>query len=128
NYQLVFAPELGINPAEFVAEWNNSPECRKIAEAKLNKMMPQILPTSQVDFSFKEVTVAAIVLAIGIHLVAGDIHEAEFYNQMKDKVKELVFRQSPKPLEKPELIDVEIHPGKDGTVVIVKFKLPPSEE
>lgn len=132
TYQLIFAPELGIDPAEFVAVWNNSPECRKMAEAKLDKMMPQILPTSQVNFSLKEVTMAAIVLAIAIHLVAGDIHESEFYNRMKglvaDKVKELVLRQPSKPLEKAELIDVEIHPGKDGTVVIVKLKLPPAEE
>lgn len=130
--QIIFAPELGISPVEFVAEWNKSSECRKMAEAKLDKMMPQIPQNSQVDFNLKEITVAVIVLTIAIHLVAGDIHESKFYNQMKDlvadKVKELVLRQSPKPLEKAELIDVEIHPGKDGTVVIVKLKLPPSEE
>ena len=35
DYQLVLSPEIGLSPADFVAAWNISTECRVVAEAQL---------------------------------------------------------------------------------------------
>jgi len=37
NYQLVFAPDLQMDAAEFVTQWNATPEYRQVAEALLLK-------------------------------------------------------------------------------------------
>jgi len=34
--KVIFSQKLEIDPAEFVATWNSTPECRDIAEARLN--------------------------------------------------------------------------------------------
>jgi len=35
EYQLALPPDLGLSPADFVAAWNASAECRTIAQASL---------------------------------------------------------------------------------------------
>ncbi len=35
DYQITFAPDLALNPSDFVAAWNNTPQCRDVAEARL---------------------------------------------------------------------------------------------
>jgi len=35
NYQLAFAPDLQMDAAEFVAQWNATPACRQVAEAQM---------------------------------------------------------------------------------------------
>ncbi len=35
DYQIAFTPELGLNPADFVTDWNAANETRAIAEARL---------------------------------------------------------------------------------------------
>ena len=41
NYHIALSPELHINPQDFVAAWNDTPECRALAEARLVPQAPQ---------------------------------------------------------------------------------------
>ncbi|MDM8557351.1 hypothetical protein [Candidatus Parabeggiatoa sp. HSG14] len=36
DYQIRFSPQLEINPTDFVAAWNESPDCKTVGEAKVN--------------------------------------------------------------------------------------------
>ena len=49
EYQLAFSPDLGIHSAEFVEEWNNSPEYRTQAEARLDTTRATQFDPSLVD-------------------------------------------------------------------------------
>jgi hypothetical protein len=66
TYHVVFAPELGIDPAEFVAVWNA--EHREAAEA-------QTLATQRSDFTVDPtaMTTSAVLisfaLGIGVHAI-----------------------------------------------------------
>jgi hypothetical protein len=44
DYQIALAPDLGVSAEEFVAEWNEAPECRALAEARLMRQVPQGFP------------------------------------------------------------------------------------
>jgi hypothetical protein len=35
DYKIVLSPELALEPADFVAAWNDTPTCRAVAEASL---------------------------------------------------------------------------------------------
>ena len=35
DYQIALPPDLGLSPADFVSAWNEEPECRTMAEARL---------------------------------------------------------------------------------------------
>lgn len=37
DYRIAISPELETDPEEFVSAWNDAPECREIAAAKLEK-------------------------------------------------------------------------------------------
>jgi hypothetical protein len=37
DYQIALSPELGLNPDDFVAAWNDEAECRAVAEARLDE-------------------------------------------------------------------------------------------
>ena len=49
EYQLAFSPDLGIHSAEFVEEWNGSPEYRTQAEARLDAARATQFDPSLVD-------------------------------------------------------------------------------
>jgi hypothetical protein len=34
--KMIFSQQLEIDPAEFIAVWNDTPECREIAEAQID--------------------------------------------------------------------------------------------
>jgi hypothetical protein len=36
DYQIKFSPQLEINPTDFVTAWNESPDCKAVAEAKVS--------------------------------------------------------------------------------------------
>ena len=36
DYQIALSPDLGLNPTDFVATWNETAECRSVAEASLS--------------------------------------------------------------------------------------------
>lgn len=35
NYQIALSPDLGISPEDFVSTWNESPDCRSVADARM---------------------------------------------------------------------------------------------
>jgi len=75
NYQLAFAPDLQMDAAEFVAQWNATPECRQVAEA-------QMVATPKTTF-FEPVTSATAALA---GVLAGLATHA-LYDLIKDFLK-----------------------------------------
>ena len=56
DYHVVFSPELDISPEDFAAAWNEIPECREAAEARLSE-------TRRFDLDFT-VGVMAVVLGM----------------------------------------------------------------
>jgi hypothetical protein len=36
DYEIALSPDLGLNPADYVATWNETAECRSVAEASLS--------------------------------------------------------------------------------------------
>lgn len=49
NYTIVFSPDLNLTAADFVAAWDNSPDCRsygeaRLAEASRRQFDPSLLP------------------------------------------------------------------------------------
>jgi hypothetical protein len=52
--KVVFSPKLDIDPTEFIAVWNDTPECREIAEAQLSQ---------QTRTQFADVSLLAIILS-----------------------------------------------------------------
>ena len=39
NYKISFSPDLQINTSNFVTAWNDTSNCRAVAEAKLDEMV-----------------------------------------------------------------------------------------
>jgi hypothetical protein len=37
DYQIALSPDLNLTPTDFIAAWNEAPECRAVAEARLAK-------------------------------------------------------------------------------------------
>jgi hypothetical protein len=35
DYQIILPPDLGLSPNDFVVTWNETPECRDVAQARL---------------------------------------------------------------------------------------------
>jgi len=115
DYQLVFAPELGINSADFVTEWNNTPNCRQQGEAKLDTstqrpasmVEPTAMTTSAVLVSF--------AMGIGVHAV---------YDLVKPATLKVVQRTSTSK-STAHYSDVELQeiPQSDGDqILVVKIK------
>jgi hypothetical protein len=75
QYRLVLPPELGLEPADFVATWNDEQETRYVAEARLS-------PASSRRFDPTLATVA-IELAIG---VSSGVASAGIYDLIKKVV------------------------------------------
>jgi hypothetical protein len=36
DYQIRFSPQMEINPSDFVTAWNESPDCKAVAEAEVS--------------------------------------------------------------------------------------------
>lgn len=78
TYQLIFAPELGIDPTEFVTTWNA--EHRELAEA-------QTMATQRTDFAVEPTAMTAsavfisFALGIGVHAVYDLVKHATIKTQ-----------------------------------------------
>lgn len=109
--KVVFSPKLDIDPAEFIAVWNDTPEYREIAEAQLSQ---------QTRTQFADVSLLAIILSfaggIFTNIVSSRLDEF-LKNKFTDK-QEQSFQYKEIRQEDGSII-IKILPKKDDT--------PPSE-
>lgn len=95
-------PELGINSADFVTEWNNTPNCRQQGEAKLDTstqrpasmVEPTAMTTSAVLVSF--------ALGIGVHAVYdlvkhATLKVAQLTSKSTAHYSDVEFQEFPQP-------------------------------
>jgi len=106
NYKITFSPDLKINVEDFVAAWNDEPDCRAVAEAQL------------------ETSVAAVHDPISATAIAilGTIALSVAANTVYDLVKKASFNKNlSKNLEDYELLDFKEIPQSDGSKLLVIF-------
>jgi hypothetical protein len=77
--KIVFSPELDIDSAEFMALWNDTPECRKIGQAQL----AQQAQTQYIDPSF-------LAQFVSIEFVTGAILGGMLHDIVKEGISQCV--------------------------------------
>jgi hypothetical protein len=111
DYQMTLSPDLEIDAAEFVTAWNDTPNCREVAEAQLET-------SAAVDYDPLFAGVAVFLSGIAVGLTT---------NALYDLVKKVVLNQAPvqKLLEKrglekhTDVIDIQTVQQPDGTPLLV---------
>lgn len=99
--QLALSPNLGLSPPDFAAAWNETPDCRAVAQARLDRHQP-----AQYDPQ------AAIVILEMLAGMAFSVAASALY----DLVKEVLKSRS-----KPQIVAVDPIELPDGShLVIVK--------
>jgi len=80
--KIIFSEKLDIDPAEFVAIWNDTPECREIAEARLNQ-------AAKTQFADPSMLAGIIEFVAGIdgEFAAGAIAGGVLHDSVKAGIK-----------------------------------------
>jgi hypothetical protein len=108
NYQIRFDPRLEIDPADFVAAWNNSPDCQTVAKAELN--------SSATNYDLGSALVLLSGIAIGI--AANTIYDLLKQTVINHKaVQKLLEKRSQS--KQMDSIDVQIIEQPDGSQMLV---------
>ena len=114
--KVVFSPKLDINPAEFIALWNDTPECREIAEAQLSQ---------QTRTQFADVPLKVIVILTGIVNIGATITTNIVSNRLDEFIKNKFADKQENSCECKEVKQ------EDGSIIIKilpkKDDIPPSE-
>ena len=113
DYHIAFAPDLGLNSQDFVAAWNDTPECRVLAEARLIPQPPQGFP---LDPQFVQ---QGLVLLTGAAGVAGGLALDALKDVVKDKLSEYLKRKLEEPLSRKPSIKVESIRQPGGAYLLV---------
>ncbi len=82
NYHLALAPDLDVNSQDFSVAWNDAPECRALAEARLVSQPPQGFPLDP------QLVQQGLVLLTGVAGVAGGLALDALKDVVKDKLAE----------------------------------------
>ena len=75
EYHIALSPELDVEPADLVAAWNETPECRAVAQARLSRPA-----SAQFD-----PTVMSAVLTV-VSGIAGGIAGNILYDMIKERL------------------------------------------
>lgn len=112
NYHIAFAPDLDVNSQDFVAAWNDTAECRALAEARLVPQAPQGFPIDP------QLVQQGLVLLTGAAGVAGGLALDALKDAVKDKLTEY-FKE--KLSRKPALqVDAIRQPGGAYLLVVTE--------
>ena len=98
DYHMAFDPDLGLNARDFVAAWNDTPECRALAEAQLIPHPPLGFPLDPQHLQ------QGLVLLTGAAGAAG----ALAIDALKDVVKDKLTTYLGKKLSRKPSITVMI--------------------
>ncbi len=113
EYQIAISPELQISTADFVAAWNEKPECHDMAQAAKTEAQPKGFP------------VPAELLMDGLIFLAGFAGSIAL-DIVKDRIKKVIedlidkkFAKKETPASKFEVLVIE---GSDPPVIVIKEK------
>ena len=96
NHHIALAPDLNVSSQDFIAAWNETPECRGLAEAQLTTQPPQGFPLDP------QLVQQGLVLLTG---AAGGLALDALKDVVKDKLTEYLKQKlSRKPSIKVESI------------------------
>ena len=121
--KIIFSQKLGIEAAEFVAVWNNTHECRDIAEARL----AQPAKTQFVEPSILGAVVEFVVGASAVEFAAGAIAGGVLHDSVKAgvkicvaKMKKTVVALKFKDIEQPDGSELtKASPEKDDIIGMI---------
>ncbi|MFC1835831.1 hypothetical protein ACFL2Q_14100 [Thermodesulfobacteriota bacterium] len=114
DYHIAFAPDLQVDSEEFVAAWNDTPECRALADARLIHHPPQDFPLDP------ELVQQGIVLLTGAAGVVAGVILDTLKTVLKEKLTEFLKKKSAaKPSIKVESVR---QPGGAYLLVITEEK------
>ena len=99
DYQLALSPDLALTPADFVAAWNATPECRAVAAARVE---------AAAGTQYDPLTLAAGVAVLGS--VAINIAS----NALYDLIKNAIAKR-----RQPEDVSLRALDLPDGTRLII---------
>ncbi len=99
DYQVALAPDLDLTPAGFVAAWNETPECRAVAEARIE---------AAAGAQYDPLTLAAVVAVLGS--VAINVASNVIYDLIKDAITKR---------RHPEDVSISAVDLPDGTRLII---------
>jgi hypothetical protein len=89
NYQIALSPDLGISPEDFVSTWNESPECRAVADARVEAGTTR---------SFEPLSVGAILIGLVSGIATNALYDLIKNALVKKGVREQVeFTQIERP-------------------------------
>jgi len=114
--KVVFSPKLDIDPAEFIALWNETAECREVAEAQLSQ---------QARTQFSDVPLKVIVILTSLANIGVTITTNIVSNRLDEFLKNKFVDKQEQSLQCKEVIQedgstiIKVLPKKDDT--------PPSE-
>ena len=113
NYHITFAPDLDVSYQDFIAAWNETPECRALAEAQLVTQPPQGFPLDP------QLVQQGLVLLTGAAGVVGGLALDALKDVVKDKLTEYLKHKLEEPLSKKPFIKVESIRQPDGAYLLV---------
>ncbi|MDM8568484.1 hypothetical protein QUF50_03010 [Thiotrichales bacterium HSG1] len=117
NYKIAFAPDLDIDTSDFVNAWNDTSNCREMAEAKLDEM-------TATDYDSSTVKVLALlgVFATGVATNA-------IYDLIKTTVvnlpgvqETLEIKNIPKNADFLDIQQIDQPDGSKLLIIVVKEK------
>jgi len=112
DYHIALPPDLDVNRQDFVADWNDTAECRALAEARLVPQAPQGFPIDP------QLVQQGLVLLTGAAGVAGGLALDALKDAVKDKLTEY-FKE--KLSRKPALqVDAVRQPGGAYLLVVTE--------
>lgn len=99
DYQIAIDPSLGVNSDDFVAAWNETPACRKLAAAQTSTLSPEGYPLDP------QLVQQGLILLSSAAGAAGALALDALKDAVKDKLTEyLKEKLSPKPTPKVEAV------------------------
>ncbi len=107
NYQIVISPDLGMQADEFVAAWNETPACRRVAEAGLTDEPADV---SMIDPALLQ---QGLIL---LGSVAGGVALEAIKELAQERLKAYLAGKFP---EKPPPVQVEAIRQPGGAYLIV---------
>ena len=111
DYQIRFSPQLEINPADFVAAWNDAPDCKTVAAAQVD---------SSAAVAFDSSAAKALTLLSGIAI---GVATNTVYDLIKNTVINLPTVQKSLAAQtlpaRTEFVDIQQVDQPDGTKLLI---------
>jgi hypothetical protein len=113
DYHISFDPNLGLNSQDFIVAWNDTPECRALAEARLDSQPLRGFP---LDPQLAQHGLVLLTSAAGV--LSGLALDA-LKDAVKDKLTEYVKQKLEEPLAEEPAIKVEAIRQPGGAYLLV---------